>query len=158
MFMAHPPLYRRVLRHDKLPVYRCCSQHLVTFDARGRPKVPRFVFFEEFDRPPSEISRLERRSRFWKGCRLKFVTHLRWHELSITPRQCCNSRRKRQDRLLRVACLCAFSLCKAKTQEILSGCAGEQASASTETQASAVLECRARWRDQYSPRNCEEPR
>jgi hypothetical protein len=51
MFMAHPPLYLCVLRHDQLPVYRCCSQHLVTFDARGPSKVPRLVFFEEFDRP-----------------------------------------------------------------------------------------------------------
>src|SRR6516225_6462203 len=91
MFMAHPPLYLRVLRHEQLPVYRCCSQHLVTFDARGRPKVPRFVFFEEFDRPPSEISRLERRSRFQKGCRQKSVTHLRGHELSTTLPQFCNS-------------------------------------------------------------------
>src|SRR6516162_944714 len=91
MFMAHPPLYLCVLRHDKLPVYRCCSQHLVPFDARGRPKVPRFVFFEEFDRPPSEISRLERRSRFQKGCRQKSVTHLRGHELSTTLPQFCNS-------------------------------------------------------------------
>jgi len=32
------------LRHDQLPVYRCCAQHLFTFDATGRPKVPRLVF------------------------------------------------------------------------------------------------------------------
>jgi len=141
------------LRHDQLPVYRCCSQHLFTFDATGRPKVPRLVFLRNLIALERNQSSRTAQS-FLEGWR-KFVTHLRWHELSITPRQCCNSRRKRQDRLLRVACLCAFSLCKAKTQEIHSGCAGEQASASTETQASAVLECRARWRDQYSP-SCEK--
>src|SRR5215472_5818105 len=133
MFMAHPPLYLCVLRHDKLPVYRCCSQHLVTFDARGRPKVPRFVFFEEFDRPPSEISRLERRSRFRKGCRQKSVTHLCWHELSTTLPQFCNS-------LKMTRLLWEGNRCKRRRSK---------RARLTETQASATLECRARRRRRW---------
>src|SRR5215469_14667506 len=133
MFMAHPPFVfscstpRPTAGLSLLfptPCHLRCKRASESSTTR---------LFEEFDRPCSEISRLERRGRFRKGCRRKSVTHLRWHELSTTPGQFCSS-------LTTTLLLWKGNRCKAQ---------GSKRARLTETQASATLECRARRRRRW---------